>query len=260
MATESIRAEEFGLEPSRREPAAHSALQQEVSRIFNLLREPVFRQVLRLLGNPAEAEDVTQEVFLRLYIEMRDRGSLANPRGWLFRTAYNLAIDISRADRHVASLDEPGAPEPPDAAQDGDRVQSSLLEREKRDRVSRLLRGLSPQQRRCMELRTEGLRYREIAEALGVRISTVETNLTRAIKKLMEEVGWPERERQVERGQSLLSRPREQHDVLSATAALTPILDAVEEFKVQSQGDGRVGGVLGGLVNVLSSPVGWISD
>ncbi|HHN72840.1 MAG TPA: LuxR family transcriptional regulator, partial [Thermopetrobacter sp.] len=46
----------------------------------------------------------------------------------------------------------------------------------------------SPQERRCVDLRSEGLRYREIAEILGVSLSTVQTFLTRALQKLMKEV------------------------------------------------------------------------
>ena len=60
------------------------------------LRDPVFRQALRVLRSPAEAEDVTQEVFLRLYGEMRADRKVENPKAWLFRAAHNLAIDRVR--------------------------------------------------------------------------------------------------------------------------------------------------------------------
>jgi len=50
-----------------------------------------------------------------------------------------------------------------------------------------LLKHLTLQERRCMELRAEGLRYREIAEVLSVRIPTVQTTLDRAIRKIMRQ-------------------------------------------------------------------------
>jgi RNA polymerase sigma-70 factor (ECF subfamily) len=65
-------------------------------------------------------------------------------------------------------------------------AEERLAAEENQEKVRALLSGLSPQERRCMELRTEGLTYREIAEVLGVRLTTVQTNLVRAVKKLME--------------------------------------------------------------------------
>jgi RNA polymerase sigma-70 factor, ECF subfamily len=161
----------------------------EISRLFAALRGPVFRQALRVVRTPAEAEDVTQDVFLRLYGEMCAERKVENPKAWLFRAAHNLSIDRVRGRRHTQSWDENNDAEDWDAVADpAPRADERLAEAEKRGRVRGLLSGLSPQERRCMELRVEGLRYREIAAVLGVQISTVQTNLTRSVKKLMGKI------------------------------------------------------------------------
>lgn len=164
------------------------AVCQEVSELFHSFREPIYRQCLRILGDPAEAEDVTQEVFIRLYSEMRANRPVDYRRAWLFRSAHNLAIDRLRTSRRQQSLEALEKEEPTIAVDHSQATENALLLKERHARVLASLKDLSPQERRCMELRTEGLRYREIAEVLGIRTSTVETNLSRAVKKLMEKL------------------------------------------------------------------------
>jgi RNA polymerase sigma-70 factor (ECF subfamily) len=169
----------------QRDSTDSAALRQQLTELFNAFREPIYRQCLRILASPADAEDVAQEVFVRFYREMRARRLVENPKAWLFRAAHNLAIDRLRVLRHDRPYDRVESEAVADNSQE---AEQALLARERHTRVLRSLEELSPQERRCMELRTEGLRYREIAEVLGVRVSTVETNLSRAVKKLMEKL------------------------------------------------------------------------
>src|SRR5580693_4500528 len=73
-----------------------SALRQRVTKAFELLRDPVYRYLFRVLENSEEAEDLTQEVFLRLYAHLHKGHTVANIRAWVFRVAHNLAIDRQR--------------------------------------------------------------------------------------------------------------------------------------------------------------------
>jgi RNA polymerase sigma-70 factor (ECF subfamily) len=66
--------------------------------------------------------------------------------------------------------------------------ESGLLEREKLQRVHHAVQSLSPQQQQCLYLRAEGLRYREIADTLGVTVSTVAEFLKRAVVRLRKAV------------------------------------------------------------------------
>lgn len=159
------------------------ALQQAVREIFVEMRLPVYRYLLAVVGSPVDAEDLTQETFIRLFGELSRGATITNLRPWLLRVAHNLAVDLSRTPDRVRPI---GSLRPED---DADRhvdpaphPEQQVLERE---RVERILVPLSPQERRCVELRGEGLCYREIAEVLGVRIPTVQTLLSRAIRKVM---------------------------------------------------------------------------
>jgi RNA polymerase sigma-70 factor (ECF subfamily) len=67
--------------------------------------------------------------------------------------------------------------------------ESSLLERQRMARLGRAIAGLSEQQRRCLQLRMEGLRYPEIGEILGISASTVGEFLRRALTRLRKEEG-----------------------------------------------------------------------
>ena len=70
-------------------------LEEKVSQLFELLRDPVYLYLTAVLGNSAEAEDITQETFLRLYRALHRGQVINNVRFWLFRVAHNLAFDHS---------------------------------------------------------------------------------------------------------------------------------------------------------------------
>lgn len=155
-------------------------LEQEVTAVFVEMRDGVYRYLCSSLADPGDADDLTQEVFLRLYATLRSRRNVRNLRAWLFRVAHNLAVDWQRdkisGGTAVASPAERADPSPS--------AEQSILQVEESQRIQRAIAGLSRQQRQCLELRAEGLRYREIAEILNIGIPTVQTFLARAVKKL----------------------------------------------------------------------------
>ena len=162
-----------------------SAIDHRVREVFLTWREPLYRYLLPVAGSAGDAEDLTQETFIRLFLHLRKGHQIDNLRAWLFRVAHNLAVDLNRRpDRgwtgsqdFLQQVETHCDPQPD--------VERNILVREEQQR---LLASLSPQERRCMELRTEGLRYREIAEVLGIRIPTVQTILGRAVQKLSSEL------------------------------------------------------------------------
>src|SRR5262249_4418685 len=140
-----------------------STLKKRVTSAFEVLRDPVYRYLFRVLDNAEEAEDLTQEVFLRLYSYLRKGHPLGNVRAWVFHVAHNLAVDQQRKRVSLQSFDPADFDQIQDLAPG---VDQKVLEDEQRRRLRRALDQLSLGERHCLELRAEGLSYREIAEIL----------------------------------------------------------------------------------------------
>ena len=162
-------------------------VEQEVIRAYESLRLPVHLYLAAVLGDTSEAEDICQEVFLRLFVYCCGRGMVApeRVRSWVFRVGHNLAIDRVRTRKFRRELDGddplPELLQLPDA---GLTPEEAVLEGERLQAVQRRLAQLSSQERHCLYLRAEGFRYREIAEILGITNSSVAEFLRRAIRKL----------------------------------------------------------------------------
>src|SRR5580692_10755290 len=108
---------------------------------------------LRLLGNLEDAKDVSQEVFLRLYRNLRKVDSEANCQAWLYRVTVNICYDIGRKRKPSVPMED--VPDPVSGAED---PQQSLAGAE-RQRVMRMsLRALPAKERAALVLRDlEGL-------------------------------------------------------------------------------------------------------
>lgn len=163
-------------------------LSDRVLALFDQLRTPVFRYLLRKTHNAVEAEDLTQETFLRLCRHMHEERPLDNPKAWLFTVANNLAVDKGRNESHVKDLDESTWKEIEDSrAGFQSDPEKLVLQRERLDRLHLAVLNLTALQRQCLHLRAEGLRYREIAELSNLSVSTVVDAVRRATLKLARE-------------------------------------------------------------------------
>jgi len=151
-----------------------------VSSLFGKWYSSLVRYAARFTGNVDLAEDLTQEVFLRLYRELRQSREIRNPKAW---TLCVLRHEIGRAmrtqERYYASQATAEALENLPAA-DFETI-GSLLEI---DQVTRLFSVLTPREEEVILLRLASLKYREIAERLGISPSSVNTLLARALRKL----------------------------------------------------------------------------
>jgi len=128
------------------------------------------RRYLSCLGlKPEEAEDIIQETFLKLFEGLAGGMKDENLRGWTFRVAHNLTVNLHKEATKLLST------EAEEVAQFlKSRIDARLNPEEvvlQKERLARLVSGvsrLSPQQRQALHLRAEGLRYREIAVLLAV--------------------------------------------------------------------------------------------
>ena len=146
-------------------------------------RPVVIRVAARIVGSD-EAEDVSQDAFLRAFHRLdRFRGD-APFRSWLLRITHNAALDhLARrraepVDPETLDTGEPSAARPP-----ADRLEV----RERIERLERKLRGLSPQHRVVLVLRdAEGLTYEEIADITETPLGSVKARLHRARREFVE--------------------------------------------------------------------------
>lgn len=156
-----------------------------VSRVYEEWRDALYRYLVALGAKPAVAQDLTQELFLRLYQTIGKGQQIQNVRAWLYTVASNLALNHFRSEAYWPSISsEDVARWLESQAQPGADPEKALLERERALALQETMGLLSPQQRVCVHLRAEGFRYREIAKILDVTVPTVAEFLRRAILKL----------------------------------------------------------------------------
>jgi RNA polymerase sigma-70 factor, ECF subfamily len=145
-------------------------------------RPVVVRVAARIVGSD-EAEDVSQDAFLRAFHRLHHFRGDAPFRSWLLRITHNAALD------HLARRrPEPVDPETLDVEQNPSREPADRLEvRERIERLERKLRGLSAQHRTVLVLRdAEGLSYEEIAAITDAPIGSVKGRLHRARGEFIE--------------------------------------------------------------------------
>jgi RNA polymerase sigma-70 factor (ECF subfamily) len=156
----------------------NTRVEDEVVALFDRFRAPLFRYLLTFRVGIPDAEEIVQEVFLALFEHLREGKSRANLQGWIFRVAHNLALkNRQRAQREAA-----GPVEAPVDWSPGPEMQAVELQRYRR--LQAVFRALPEQDQCCLSLRAEGLRYREIAEVLGISLGAVANSLERSLARL----------------------------------------------------------------------------
>jgi RNA polymerase sigma-70 factor (ECF subfamily) len=173
----------------RADVTAPSEAERRAAELFGELRAPVCRYLMSLgLASP-DADEVAQEAFLRLHQHLAQHGPREqdNLRGWVFRVAQNLAHDQRRRalPRATDSLDESIQAQQTLDTRIG--PEQRLLDAERFARLHAAMQTLPPLHQRCLRLRAEGLRYREIAGVLDVGVSTVAEWIHQALTRLGKE-------------------------------------------------------------------------
>jgi RNA polymerase sigma-70 factor (ECF subfamily) len=175
-ATGSRPAEELAAQ--RTCACAASTLEEEVVAMFEQLRNPLLRYLLSFRIAAPDAEEIVQEVFLSLFQHLRRGKSRANLQGWLFKVAHNLALK----NRMKAQRQSPAAAEAQtDSAPDPEEQAADL---QRRNRLLAVVQALPELDRWCLSLRAEGLRYREIAEVLGISLGAVANSIEKSLSRL----------------------------------------------------------------------------
>jgi RNA polymerase sigma-70 factor (ECF subfamily) len=178
---------ELGLSLARPHSGALETLELQVVELYDTVRLPVFRYLVCMGLTAGEADDIVQETFLRVYQHVLKCREDSNLRAWVFRVAHNLAVNQHKRQQLFAEIVQAEARSVAGMADPSPSAEEMLLQRERWQRVGRALRSLSPQEMQCLQLRAEGFRYREIANIVGIGVSTVADSLRRVLAKLTGE-------------------------------------------------------------------------
>jgi RNA polymerase sigma-70 factor (ECF subfamily) len=162
-----------------------ASVQERVVAIYETHRENIYRFLVGHGLEAAVAQEVTQDVFVDLFVALEKGANVSSEEGWLYTVAGRAAVDYWRRERRPVCMDlllyaNPTADLP--SAEPSPEAQAGY-----RERLHRLAEGigkLPKGQRLCIQLRMQGLRYREIAKLLGVSTSTAAEWLVSAVDRL----------------------------------------------------------------------------
>jgi len=170
--------------PSAQEVRPQAEVELEVLNLFDASSDALARYVATLGVPYHDVEDVTQDVFLALYRHLMRGLPRTHLRGWLYRVAHNLSLKHLRSQRRSRSNIESYLRHAPGASDCASNPEQALSENQRQQRLLSVFRALMPQDRECLALRAEGLRYREISRILGMSLGAVSKSVARSIQRL----------------------------------------------------------------------------
>jgi RNA polymerase sigma-70 factor (ECF subfamily) len=164
--------------------------------LVELYKKKVYYLALDMAGNPIDAEDISQEVFLKVYRSFSTFRQGARLGSWLYRVTYNAAIDHLRrrgaapeavSDELIEAVGGSEGSLPRRSAEDPiEALEASQLQ----ERIALALAKVSPQEKAVFLLRHyDQLMLKDIAATLGLSIGSVKSYLFRAVRKLQKELG-----------------------------------------------------------------------
>jgi len=159
-------------------------------------RKPIIHFMYRMVHNRAVAEELAQEVFLRVYRSRETYRAEARFSTWLYRIATNLGVNYARDNRHERTasmiyLDETDSETntTPDVADSTPSAESNLLRRERLDAIRQHILALPERQRLAVLMhKDDGMDYKQIGEVLKLSESATKSLLFRAYQTLREKL------------------------------------------------------------------------
>ena len=162
--------------------------EHEFEKFFKSYLNRIYTVVYRVVGNPATAEDLTQEVMMKVYNNIHKFKEKSQLSSWVFRIAYNHAVSHLRRHKHTESIDDYEG-----AIKDAAEKHLDYLEREELSNyIKKKMLMLPENYRVALTLyHFKEMPYQEIAYVMGINIGTVKTYIHRGrneLKVLLEEV------------------------------------------------------------------------
>lgn len=159
-------------------------IENEVIFLFDEFRDRLIRYTISLGVGLQDGEDVIQDVFLSLFRHLRLGRPRSNLRGWVFRVAHHLALKQRSSRQRQQARRMPGTFPMEGMVDSAANPEERLDEIERQKRLRLVFDALPERDRWCLSLRAEGLRYREIADVLGMSLGAVSNSLARSMARL----------------------------------------------------------------------------
>ncbi len=161
---------------------------QAFCKLIERYKGMIFTMIHRILGDPSEAEDVAQDVFIRAYKALPRFRREAKFSTWLYRICHNLCISTVKKRKREAHL-------PYRTEGHRSSVEIAYERREIQEKVRCLISELPPAYGLAITLRhIQGLSYKEISEVLDQPLGTTKSTISRAREQLknlvLERIGW----------------------------------------------------------------------
>jgi RNA polymerase sigma factor (sigma-70 family) len=164
---------------------------KDFDQIYGELFKSVYRFVYRLINNSEEAEQITQESFIKLYCFSKDNTPIKEPCAWMYRVATNLCLnELKRKERYQKIIKQnPGLLKGESEQQANTRnSEETFLIKEKQDQIRDAFNDLPSGDQVVLELYQAGLSYPEMASILKVKTSTIGKKLYRARHRLAQKI------------------------------------------------------------------------
>lgn len=156
---------------------------------FTLHHRAVYRAAYALVRDPGLAEDVTQEVFLKLYQHLDSLQNEEHVRPWLLRVASNTALNTLRGRGRAGAREDEFVQGWSGGGSGGVGVEDDYERRVEIEEARRALAQIKEPMRSCLLLKQQGLSYREIAQTLSLNETNVGSLISRGRKEFMRVYG-----------------------------------------------------------------------
>lgn len=149
------------------------------------IKNTLYRLAKRVVGETAEAEDVVQEVLVKIWNQRTQMSEIVNVEAWCMRLTKNLSIDKLRSKHRRTEAFQPEF----DQVDDQQNPYQFVETNDTMQHIENMMNALPEKQKMVMHLRDiEGLAYQEIAETLEIPINQVKVYLFRARKQMRERI------------------------------------------------------------------------
>lgn len=135
----------------------------------------VYRLAYKFLGDHDNAADITQDVFLHLYSQLKLKVEIHNKKAWLYKVTINLCMTFLNKTKRITTqeYENPAAEE---------------VNNEKNIEVVEAMKKMNKQDRILLTLYSEDISYKKMAEITGIKFTSIGKTLSRALKKLKHEM------------------------------------------------------------------------